>query len=177
MAGLGRKVFEANEVLTAADVNGYLMDQSVMVFDDSTARSSAIGTPTEGMIAYLKNNDAVEKYDGAAWVNVQAAGAPFTSSTAIAYTLSTSDANSFIQFTDAVTVTISTATDFTAGQQVQLFADGTAMSITTDGATFAGAGTSTTTGTVTVGGQYEAVSIFCVDTDTYRVIGNITAVE
>jgi len=42
MAGQGRKVFEANEVLTAADVNGYLMDQSLMVFDDSTARDAAI---------------------------------------------------------------------------------------------------------------------------------------
>jgi len=62
MAGLGRKVFEANEVLTAADVNGYLMDQSLMVFDDSTARDAAIGTPTEGMIAYLKDTDEILKY-------------------------------------------------------------------------------------------------------------------
>jgi len=29
--------------------------------------------------------------------------------------------------------------------------------------------------TFTVGAQYEAVSILCVDTDAYRVIGNITA--
>jgi hypothetical protein len=62
MAGLGRKVFEANEVLTAADVNGYLMDQSVMVFDDATARDAAIGTPTEGMLAYLKDTDEILKY-------------------------------------------------------------------------------------------------------------------
>jgi hypothetical protein len=38
MAGLGRRVFSAGEVLTAANVNGYLMDQSVMVFDDDAAR-------------------------------------------------------------------------------------------------------------------------------------------
>jgi hypothetical protein len=59
---------------------------------------------------------------------------------------------------------------------VQILADGTATSITTDGATIAGAGTSVTAGTFTTGAQYEAVSIFCVDTDTYRIIGNITAV-
>jgi hypothetical protein len=35
MAGLGRKVFAAGEVLTAANVGGYLMDQTVMVFDAS----------------------------------------------------------------------------------------------------------------------------------------------
>ena len=70
MAGLGRKVFEANEVLTAADVNGYLMDQAVMVFDDASARSSAIGTPTEGMVTYLKSDESVSKYNGSDWVTV-----------------------------------------------------------------------------------------------------------
>jgi len=44
MAGLGRKVFTAGEVLTAANVNGYLMDQTVMVFAGTAARSSALGT-------------------------------------------------------------------------------------------------------------------------------------
>lgn len=67
MAGLGYKVFAAGEVLTAANVNGYLMDQAVMVFDDSTARSSAIGTPTEGMASYLKDTNTLELYNGSSW--------------------------------------------------------------------------------------------------------------
>jgi hypothetical protein len=71
MAGLGRKVFTAGEVLTAANVNGYLMDQSVMVFDDSGARGSAIGTATEGMVAYIKDeNPAVQVFDGTQWTAV-----------------------------------------------------------------------------------------------------------
>lgn len=70
MAGLGRKVFAANEVLTAADVNGYLMDQSVMVFADATARTAAIGTPTEGMVAYLQSDESLSKYNGSDWVAV-----------------------------------------------------------------------------------------------------------
>ena len=57
-----RKVFTAGEILTAADVNTNLMDQAVMVFDDSAARGSAIPSPSEGMVTYLKDTDAVEKY-------------------------------------------------------------------------------------------------------------------
>ena len=67
MAGLGRKVFAANEVLTAADVNGYLMDQSVMVFADAAARTSAIAAPSEGMASYLIDTSSFEIYDGSAW--------------------------------------------------------------------------------------------------------------
>jgi hypothetical protein len=66
----GRKTFVAGEILTASDVNGFLMDQSVMVFDDSTARASAIPTPSEGMVTYLKDTDAVEKFTGSSFVPV-----------------------------------------------------------------------------------------------------------
>jgi hypothetical protein len=176
MAGLGYKVFTAGEVLTAANVNGYLMEQSVMVFDDSTARGSAIGTATEGMVTYLKDSDSLFTYDGASW-NQIGGGATLTSSTATAYTVASSDAGNFLRFTDAATVTIGTTTAFTAGQQVQILADGTALSIAGGtGVTLGGAGTAGTALTFAVGGQYEAVSVFCVDTDTYRVIGNVSAV-
>jgi hypothetical protein len=70
VAGLGKKTFTAGEVLTASDVNGYLMDQSVMVFGGTAARSSAIPTPTEGMLTYLADTNAVEVYNGAAYAAV-----------------------------------------------------------------------------------------------------------
>jgi len=73
-AGLGYKEFTTGDVLTAADANGYLASQVVMVFASSAARSSAITSPQEGMIAYLKDTNAVEKYDGAAWVSVGGGG-------------------------------------------------------------------------------------------------------
>ncbi len=60
----GRKTFTAGEILTSADVNSFLMDQTVMVFDDDTARGSAIPSPSEGMTTYLKDQDAVEFFDG-----------------------------------------------------------------------------------------------------------------
>ena len=67
MSGLGRKVWSAGDVVAAADVQGYLQDQTVMVFDDASARSSAIGTPTEGMASYLKDTNTLELYDGSSW--------------------------------------------------------------------------------------------------------------
>ena len=71
MAGLGRKTFAAGEVLTAVNVQGYLMDQTVMVFASSAARSSALGTAvSEGMMSYLADSNEVTVYDGSAWQSV-----------------------------------------------------------------------------------------------------------
>lgn len=69
MAGLGRKEWSPGDVLTAADVNGYLMDQSVMVFAGTAARASAIPSPSAGMVAY-STATSLQVYDGSAWVNV-----------------------------------------------------------------------------------------------------------
>ena len=70
--GSGFKTFTAGEVLTASDVNNYLMEQSVMTFGGSAARSSAIGTANfeEGMVSYLTDTDKVEAYNGTNWVSV-----------------------------------------------------------------------------------------------------------
>jgi hypothetical protein len=73
-AGLGYKEFSTGDVLTAADANGYLASQVVMVFASAAARTSAIASPQEGMISYLKDTNAVEKYDGSAWVSVGGGG-------------------------------------------------------------------------------------------------------
>ena len=62
-----RKVFVAGEILTAADVNTNLMDQSVMTFASSAARGSAIPSPTEGMTSYLDDLNRIEVYNGSAW--------------------------------------------------------------------------------------------------------------
>lgn len=72
MAFSGRKVFQAGEVLTASDLNS-IVDQTVMVFADSAARDTAIPSPTEGMVAYLSDDDSISKYTGSQWTNIQIA--------------------------------------------------------------------------------------------------------
>ena len=66
-AGLGFKTFNTGDVLTAGDTNGYLM-QGVWVFANATARTSAVTSPHEGNVSFLKDTNSLEIYDGAAWV-------------------------------------------------------------------------------------------------------------
>jgi hypothetical protein len=68
-AGLGFKDFTTGEVLTANDVDGYLM-QGVWVFASAAARSAAVTSPQEGNFSFLKDTNSTEYYDGAAWVAV-----------------------------------------------------------------------------------------------------------
>ena len=62
------KVFANGYPLQASELNNYLMNQSVIVFASSTARSTALTTPTEGMVTYLEDTNALEMYNGSAWV-------------------------------------------------------------------------------------------------------------
>lgn len=74
MSGLGRKVFVAGDILLAAEVNGYLMDQTIMVFADAAARTTAIASPTQGMFAYLTDDSTLYTYDGSDWVAFTSGG-------------------------------------------------------------------------------------------------------
>jgi hypothetical protein len=73
-AGLGFKEFTTGDVLTAADANGYLASQVVMVFADAAARTTAITSPQEGMISYLKDTNATQYYSGSAWASIGGGG-------------------------------------------------------------------------------------------------------
>jgi hypothetical protein len=92
----GKKTFVAGEVLLAQDVNDYLMDQSVMNFASDAARSSAIPTPTEGMVSYVSDTGSesptstipqIQAYTGSAWQNMDGmtllATVPVTSATTL----------------------------------------------------------------------------------------------
>jgi hypothetical protein len=102
-----------------------------------------------------------------------------TSSTATAYTVATADRYQTLLFSagSAVTITIGTATAFQAGERVDIIQDGAGtVTITRDGTatTLAGRGTAGTA--YTIGQRYDAVSVVCVGTNSYRIIGNATAV-
>jgi hypothetical protein len=77
MAGAGIKVFEAGQKLTANQVNSYLMDQAIAVFDDATARDNAfggVGEPnlSQGRVCYLKSDDKVYVYTATGWTEIGA---------------------------------------------------------------------------------------------------------
>lgn len=70
MAGAGYKLFSTGEVLTAANVNTYLMQQTVMVFASAAARTTALsGVLSEGMISYRTDSKVLEIYNGTSWVD------------------------------------------------------------------------------------------------------------
>jgi hypothetical protein len=72
-AGLGFKDFVTGEVLTAADVDGYLM-QNIWVFASAAARDAAVTSPQEGNFAYLKDTNVTTYYTGSAWANLDTTG-------------------------------------------------------------------------------------------------------
>tara|TARA_R110000803_G_scaffold92781_4_gene160296 strand:- start:4 stop:951 length:948 start_codon:yes stop_codon:yes gene_type:complete len=78
MAGAGFRTFSAGEVLTAANTQNYLMEQSVMVFADTTARDAAITSPSEGMFAYLTGTNLLTFYNGSAWEEFTSGGGGVT---------------------------------------------------------------------------------------------------
>lgn len=75
-AGLGFKDFTTGEVLTAADVDGYLM-QGIWVFANATARDAAVTSPQEGNACYLKDTDVIQVYTGSSWA-AQSASNPIS---------------------------------------------------------------------------------------------------
>jgi hypothetical protein len=62
MPGLGWKQFNAGDILTAAQVQGYLQDQVVMDFASNAARTSALASPSQGMISYLTDSNSYWQY-------------------------------------------------------------------------------------------------------------------
>lgn len=69
------KDFAVGEVLTSQDVDNFLMRQTVMVFDDASARTSALSAVlTEGMVTYLRDTNAVEVFDGSAFTTISGGG-------------------------------------------------------------------------------------------------------
>lgn len=73
----GTKQWVAAEVVTAADVNQYLM-RGVKVFASAAVRDAAYGgagepSLLEGEVCFLMDANTVLYYDGAAWQNVATA--------------------------------------------------------------------------------------------------------
>jgi hypothetical protein len=66
----GYKLFNTGDILTAAQVQNHLQNQSVMFFADAATRDAdaeLTAALTEGMFCYLADTDTTLYYDGTAW--------------------------------------------------------------------------------------------------------------
>jgi hypothetical protein len=102
-----------------------------------------------------------------------------TVSTATTYTVLTGDRYKILEFDSASnqTVSIGTATAFQAGERVDILQDGAGtVTITRDGTVVSLAGRGTAGTAYRIGQRYDAVSVICVGTNSYRIIGNASSV-
>jgi len=77
----------------------------------------------------------------------------------------------------SVVITFGTATAFQAGERMDIIRDGAGtVTITRDGTAVTLAGRGTAASSYQIAQRYDAVSVVCVGTNSYRVIGNATAV-
>ena len=131
MAGAGYKLFTTGSVLTAAEVNTYLQQQTIMVFASSAARTTALsGVLAEGMFSYLSDTNAFEYYDGAAWQSVSSPGDITAVTTAAGSGLAGGATSGAVALTRSATYTAKTAAyTFAAGDEFNLFSMNNASSV------------------------------------------------
>jgi len=67
----GYLTFNTGQVLTAAQVQYNLQNQTIMYFATTTARDTAlpVGTRSEGMACYIAADQSVQIFNGTAWVS------------------------------------------------------------------------------------------------------------
>lgn len=71
----GYKTWAADDVLTAADLNGYLMAQAVPQFASAATRSAAILSPGTGQLTYRIDGAVYEYWNGTTWAGLVAGSA------------------------------------------------------------------------------------------------------
>ncbi len=202
MAGAGYKLFTTGSVLTAADVNTYLNEQSVMRFANAAARTSALTSVlAEGMVSYLQDTDSVEVYNGTAWVSIGSSGditgvttgsdsgltggvtsgtadlklqLQFNAQTGTTYTLVVGDLNKLVTCSNAsgITVTVPPSV-FSAGNQIHLQQIGAGQVTFAQGAGVTITSTGATASAPKLRKQYSACTIICTASNTFTILGDL----
>jgi hypothetical protein len=199
-AGLGFKTFTTGEVLTAADVNGYLM-QGILVFASEAARNSAITSPQEGQFAYTKDNNSLWYYTGSAWVASGATGdiegittgtdsglsggvtsgtavlrlkLEFDAETGTTYTLVAGNLNQLVTLNNASPITLTVPPSvFSAGDVINIAQIGAGQVTLAQGAGVTITSTGASASAPKLRARYSAASIICTASNTFLVIGDI----
>jgi len=202
MAGAGYKLFATGDVLTAAQVNTYLNEQTVMVFADSAARTTALsGVLAEGMMSYLQDTNAVEVYDGSSWVSIGSSGditgittgtdsglsggvtsgtatlrlkLEFDAETGTTYTLVAGNLNQLVTLNNASPITLTVPPSvFSAGDVINIAQIGAGQVTLAQGAGVTITSTGATASAPKLRAQYSAASIICTASNTFLVVGDI----
>lgn len=201
-AGLGFKTFTTGEVLTAADVNGYLM-QGILVFATEAARNSAITSPQEGQFAFTKDTNTTWYYTGSAWVVSGATGdiegittgtdsglsggvtsgtavlrlkLEFDAETGVTYTLVAGNLNQLVTLNNASSITLTVPPSvFSAGDVINIAQIGAGQVTLAQGAgvTISSTGSGTGGNAPKLRAKFSAASIICTASNTFLVVGDI----
>jgi hypothetical protein len=199
-AGLGFKNFQTGEVLTSADVNGYLM-QGVLVFASEAARDAAITSPQEGQFAYTKDNNSLWYYTGSAWAASGATGdiegittgtdsglsggvtsgtavlrlkLQFDAETGTTYTLVAGNLNQLVTLNNASPITLTVPPSvFSAGDVINIAQIGAGQVTLAQGAGVTITSTGATSSAPKLRAQQSAASIICTASNTFLVVGDI----
>ena len=199
-AGLGFKTFNTGEVLTSADVNGYLM-QGVLVFASEAARNAAITSPQEGQFAYTKDNNSLWYYTGSAWAASGATGdiegittgtdsglsggvtsgtavlrlkLEFDAETGTTYTLVAGNLNQLVTLNNASSITLTVPPSvFSAGDVINIAQIGAGQVTLAQGAGVTITSTGATASAPKLRVRYSAASIICTASNTFLVVGDI----
>lgn len=161
------KVFSNGNALNASELNTYLMNQSVMVFSNASARDAALAVPLAGQIAYLEDTDRYYWYDSTQWIKLVAS---LMVDKASSYSLIAADEGKTIRSTgSAITITVDDVLtqpgdriDFIqAGTGQITFASGSGVTLNSKG------------GKTKTSGQYSGATIMYSGSGVYYLIGDL----
>jgi hypothetical protein len=174
MAGAGYRRWIAGEIIRASNVQPYLMDQVVQVFDNEADRLAAtVSFVSEGMVSTLNDNNKIYRYSGTEWQDIQ--NTPIAS-LAGSGTATAAQANTLLLVNGAGTVTIPDVLQIGERIDISREAAGTvAIAAGTGITSWAGAGTAGTAVVFRIERQYGYAAVLKTAANSYRVIGRVVA--
>ena len=163
------KVFANGFPLQASELNENLMQQSIAVFTDATARDAAITAPVNGQFAWLTGSSQLVRYNGSAWVTALVAPS-VTEQTGTTYTIVSGDAQTTVMVNNGTGTTVTIADVLLPGERIDFVQKGAgAITFAAD----AGVTLNSADSLLSTSGQYVGVTVICEATNVYYLIGNL----